>query len=187
MPKTRRMRRLEKLGLFVILKRPTPENKPPLPLPLRPTRLAYSPGAVESPLSHSKEKRRAIIDRMADEHEPSDSIEVGNEWSMTRPTDPEVFVTGVSSIRLKDGSSAKYFRVAVKPSVLQARARQEHLDRIEKAKRDELEREAKQKEISRETKKKRAKLRRKLRELDKSYLKAVRQEARLQLFLMGKF
>jgi hypothetical protein len=189
MKKTRRMYRLRKLGLFIFLKLPaappkkkatTPTPKPKYRTERKPT-LFYEKGdlnVIEAKQQSATEDPAPIDCQMPD---PAEG------WSTTRPDSDELYISAVKVVRQPSGEFTKYFKVLVRPEVLLARAKQMELERIEKEKQEALEYEAKQKELSREAKRKRAKLRRKLREIDHSIAKAATQEARLTLFLMGKY
>jgi hypothetical protein len=144
--------------------------------------------APEAPTSHSRKKRDAMKSRTEEEHQPV-GIVPGEGWSLQRPdSSSDEFVSAVCCVRqCDDGPNVKLFQVAVKPSVVKARAAQAELERAEKAKQEALECEAKQKEITREAKKKRARLRRKLRQLDQSMDRLTKQEARVKLFWLGKY
>jgi hypothetical protein len=140
-----------------------------------------------APLSHSKKKRDAMKSRTEDEQRQPVSIEPGEGWALVRPDNPDLYVSAVCCVRQSDdGPNVKLFCIAVKPSVVKARAAQAELERAEKAKQEALEREAEQKEVAREHKRKRARLRRKLRQIDEGIAKVQRQEARTMLWLLGK-
>jgi hypothetical protein len=137
-----------------------------------------------APETNSQRKRRAAM-HLAETQPavPYDGQPLPSEadgWSLSRPTSDELF-TGVSCIRFTDGSFAKYYRTSVKQHVLQARAKQAERESAKKATQEALQREAEQKEINRSAKKQRAKLRRKLRQLDQSYFKAVTTHYRVML------
>jgi hypothetical protein len=111
----------------------------------------------------------------------------GEGWSPIRPDSDELFVAGVKiGERQADGTFVKLFRVLPTPAAEKERQRVAEQERIEKAKREALEREAQQKEIAHEAKRKRAQFRRKMRKLDEGIARVAKQEARLALFLMGK-
>jgi hypothetical protein len=144
-----------------------------------------------TPYSHSQRKRRAMTGteyQDVTDPQPFDGTalrDAADGWGEF-VDDPELYVAAICVLPTNTGPRKKLYRMQIKPHVLVARANQEEQDRIEKAKREEIERKAQQKEVAHEAKRKRAQLRRKLRKLDNSFARLAAAEARTLLWFMGK-
>jgi hypothetical protein len=125
-PKTRRMRRMAKRGLFVFLDLPKP--------PVRSKKKAATPAAAmpkeeKSKLFHSKgelsviEVKRQKLEHSTEDAQSFDGSALPSSSDGWRPVIPQgdgLYVAGVKVIRLSDGSCLKLYRVLVKPSVIKA-------------------------------------------------------------------
>lgn len=155
-PKTKRMRRLAKKGLFVFLDLPKPrarsKKKTAVALPKETmAKLFYTKGDFSV-----TEVKRQKSEHSTEEPQPIDGSSLPSSsdgWCPVIPQGDGLYVAGVKVIRLSDGSCLKLYRVLVKPSVI--KAQKKRLKRLKQR-------------------------------IERDDNKAARQRVRLTLLLLGK-
>jgi hypothetical protein len=77
-----------------------------------------------APKSHSQKKRSAMHARVEDEQTSATPIELPSAsegWQLTRPDNPELYVSAMRTVRMSDGEVLKLFKVLIRPEVLKAK------------------------------------------------------------------